>query len=286
MSAGSAPRRRQEDVEKSGPRDLDALDLGHRREVLDDEVGDLSRRALRDARQDHRCIRRVVAVLGLARDFPRARVGLGQARLRERRPHAVGQPICEPHSRNRVPVRHTVVTKKKQPTMRARGPAREEDTRRRVARHEPDGAAAREASRDAIHGRARVVVKAPARANRRRCVSGRGRAERPPQTSRSRVHGHSARTVRPATTAQDSTPGLATPRRDAGDRGIERRRLLQGQERRAVRRRWARPRARAAPEIKPPKMPPDKHDSLDGRARLAPVRADDGVPGLGKAIAP
>jgi hypothetical protein len=33
-------------------------------------------------------------------------------------------------------------------------------------------------------------------------------------------------------------------------------------------------------------MLPDKHESLDGRARLAPVRADDGVPGLGKAIAP
>ena len=44
-----APRRRQEDVEKPRPRDLDALDLGHRREVLDDEVGDLSRRALRGA---------------------------------------------------------------------------------------------------------------------------------------------------------------------------------------------------------------------------------------------
>jgi hypothetical protein len=31
-------------------------------------------------------------------------------------------------------VRHTVVTKKKQPTMRARGPERDEDTRRRAAR--------------------------------------------------------------------------------------------------------------------------------------------------------
>ncbi len=120
-----APRRRQEDVEKPRPRDLDALDLGHRREVLDDEVGDLSRRALRDARQDHRRIRRVVAVLRLARDFPRVRVGLGQARLRERRPHAVGQPIGEPHSRNRVPARHGVVTKKKRPITRARGPARD-----------------------------------------------------------------------------------------------------------------------------------------------------------------
>jgi hypothetical protein len=93
-----APRRREEDVEKSRARRFDALDLGHRGEVLDDELGDLSRRALRGARQHHRRVRRVIAVLSLARHFPRARVGLGQARLRERRPHAVGQPIGEPHS--------------------------------------------------------------------------------------------------------------------------------------------------------------------------------------------
>ena len=92
-----APRRRQEHVEESGPRDLEPLDLVERGEILHDEIGDLARRPLRGARQDHGNIGRVVAVLGLARDLPRALVERRQARLRERGPQPVGQRLRQSH---------------------------------------------------------------------------------------------------------------------------------------------------------------------------------------------
>ena len=44
-SAPRAPRGREEHVEEAGARDLEPLHLGHRREVLDDGLGDLARRA-------------------------------------------------------------------------------------------------------------------------------------------------------------------------------------------------------------------------------------------------
>ena len=91
------PRRRQEDVEESRAGHLDARDLGHRRKILRERVGDLARRPLGGARQRHRDVRRVVAVLGLARYFPRAVVGGRQPRRRQRRPHSFRQPLGDRH---------------------------------------------------------------------------------------------------------------------------------------------------------------------------------------------
>src|SRR5262249_21906666 len=66
----SAPRRRQEHVEESWPCDLDALDLGHRREVLDDEIGDLAGGAPPRARPPPPRLPFVVALLPPARALP------------------------------------------------------------------------------------------------------------------------------------------------------------------------------------------------------------------------
>src|SRR5439155_26714766 len=116
-----APGRRQEHVDESGARDLEPLDLGHGREVLHDEVGDLLGRALGGSRQDHGSVGRVVAVLRLTRNFPRTVVGLGQTRLHEGRPHPTRQPIGQLHLRIRVPAYRRVVTKKNRLGARALG---------------------------------------------------------------------------------------------------------------------------------------------------------------------
>ena len=97
VQRGRGPCRREEHVQEAGARDFHTRDLGHRGEVLRQRVGDLARRALRGARQRHRDVRRVVAVLGLARHFPRAVLGRGQPRRRQRRAHPVRQPIGDRH---------------------------------------------------------------------------------------------------------------------------------------------------------------------------------------------
>jgi hypothetical protein len=109
-------------------------------------------------------------VLRLARDLPRTFLGLGEARFRERRPHSVSQPICQPHFRNRVPARRRGVTKKKRTDARIAPTPCDTLTR---------GAHRRDAREDPVAARShRTTVSQRAGARRVRAARPRGFIDR------------------------------------------------------------------------------------------------------------
>src|SRR5262249_40618495 len=126
--------------------------------------------------------------------------------------------------------RHGVVTKKKRPTTRVRGPARVFVTRRRVTRDARQGSAdvgassdtAREASRKTIRGCARVMATTP----HTRCdsrVSGALRTHRPSPTAQAlAARGPGARETRVQRLLPLSARARATAREAAGAAGQRR----------------------------------------------------------------
>jgi hypothetical protein len=94
---GGDPLGREEDVEEAGAGDLQPRHLGRRREVLDDRLRDLARRAPGRLRVRHRDVARVVAVLGLPRHLPDALRRRRQPGRGERALHSVGETFRQGH---------------------------------------------------------------------------------------------------------------------------------------------------------------------------------------------
>jgi hypothetical protein len=91
------PRRRQEDVQEARTGHLEPCDLVELRKVLHHGVGYLARRPARRLGEHHRHVRRVIAVLGLARHFPGDVLRLRQARRGQSRAHRLRQPLGDRH---------------------------------------------------------------------------------------------------------------------------------------------------------------------------------------------